>query len=102
MSTLEDGKAQVDIPTGIQPDTVPRLRNKGLPRYGGKAKDDLYLPIKVRVPEKLDREARALYEWLHAPAGKPKRKDEHESNAGGGIFGSAAHQGSALTDASTT
>jgi molecular chaperone DnaJ len=73
VSTLEGGKAQVDIPAGIQPDTVLRLRNKGLPRFGGKEKGDLYLRVKVRVPEKLDREERELYERLRALADKPKR-----------------------------
>jgi hypothetical protein len=53
VSTLEGGKARGDIPAGIQPDTVLRLR--------------------VRVPEKLDREARERYERLRALADKPKR-----------------------------
>jgi molecular chaperone DnaJ len=70
---LEGGKAQVDVPAGIQPDTVLRLRNKGLPRFGGKGKGDLYVRVKVRVPEKLEREERELYEQLRGLADKPKR-----------------------------
>jgi len=71
--TLEGGKAQVDIPAGIQTDTVMRLRNKGLPRFGGKGKGDMYLQVKVQIPEKLSREERELYEQLRALTGKGKR-----------------------------
>jgi DnaJ-class molecular chaperone len=52
---------------------VLRLRNKGLPRFGGKGKGDLYLRIKIQIPEKLGREERELYERLRALAGKTKR-----------------------------
>ncbi|MGE5319694.1 MAG: DnaJ C-terminal domain-containing protein, partial [Hyphomicrobiaceae bacterium] len=71
--TLEGGKAQVDIPAATQPDTVMRLRNKGLPRFGGKGKGDMYLQLKVQIPEKLSHEERELYERLRTLAGKTKR-----------------------------
>lgn len=70
---LEDGKAAVGIPAGIQPDTVLRLRNKGLPRFGGKGRGDMYLQVRIQIPEKLSREERELYERLRALPGKPKR-----------------------------
>jgi molecular chaperone DnaJ len=69
---LEGGKAEVEVPAGTQPDTVLRLRNKGLPRFGGKGKGDLFLQVKLRVPEKLSREERELYERLRALASKAK------------------------------
>ena len=71
--TLEGSKAKVDIPAGTQPDTVMRLRNKGLPRFGGKGMGDMYLQLKVQIPEKLGREERELYERLRALAGKSRR-----------------------------
>lgn len=71
--TLEGGKAEVDIPAGTQPDTVLRLRNKGLPHFGGKGKGDLYLQVKMQIPEKLSHEERELYERLRELAGKAKR-----------------------------
>lgn len=71
--TVEGGKVEVDVPAGTQPDTVLRLRDKGLPQFGGKGKGELYLQVKVRVPEKLSREERELYERLRALAGKNKR-----------------------------
>jgi molecular chaperone DnaJ len=73
VETLEGGHAEVKVPAGIQPETVLRLRNKGLPRFGGKGRGDLYLQVKVRIPEKLDREAHELYERLRALAGKSRR-----------------------------
>jgi molecular chaperone DnaJ len=71
--TLDGGKAKVDVPAGTQPDTVLRLRNKGLPHFGGKGRGDLYLQVKLRVPEKLSRDERELYERLREMAGKSKR-----------------------------
>lgn len=68
-----DGGMEVKVPAGTQPDTVLRLRNKGLPRFGGKGRGDLYLQMKVRIPEKLGREERELYERLRALAGKTRR-----------------------------
>jgi len=73
VETMEGGKTEVNVPAGIQPDTVLRLRNKGLPRFGGKGKGDLYLRVKVRIPEKFGREERTLYEQLRALAGKARR-----------------------------
>jgi molecular chaperone DnaJ len=73
VETLEGGKAEVKVPAGIQPDTVLRLRNKGLPRFGGKGRGDLYLQVKVRIPDKPDREERELYERLRKLAGKARR-----------------------------
>jgi molecular chaperone DnaJ len=71
--TLEGGQAKVDVPAGTQPDTVLRLRSKGLPHFGGKGKGDLYLQVKLQVPEKLSRDERELYERLRELDGKSKR-----------------------------
>jgi len=70
---LEGGTVATSVPAGTQPDTVLRLRGKGLPHFGGGRRGDLFLRIKVEVPEKLTREERALYEKLRAVgAQKPK------------------------------
>jgi len=70
--TLQGKTAEVDVPPGIQPGTVLRLRDKGIPRFGGRGKGDLYLQIGVRIPEKLNREERELYERVRALSGKAK------------------------------
>jgi len=73
VQTLEGGKAKVDIPAGIQPETVLRLGGKGLPQFGGKGRGDLYLQVKIQIPDKLSREERELYEQLRLLSGKSKR-----------------------------
>lgn len=70
---LEVGKREVRVPAGTQPDTVLRLRYKGLLRFSGKGKVDLYLQVKFKVPEKLSREERERYERLRVLAGNTKR-----------------------------
>jgi molecular chaperone DnaJ len=59
-----DGKAKVTVPPGTQPDTVLRLRGKGLPHFGGGQRGDLLLRLRVRVPEQLSAGERRLYEQL--------------------------------------
>ena len=59
-----DGSAKVTVPPGTQPDTVLRLRGKGLPHFGGGQRGDLLLRLRVAVPEKLTAAERRLYEQL--------------------------------------
>jgi len=59
-----DGTASVTIPPGTQPDAVLRLKGKGLPEFGNGQHGEMYLRIAVRVPERLSREERQLYEQL--------------------------------------
>jgi molecular chaperone DnaJ len=63
--TLE-GSATVTIPAGTQPDTLLRLRGKGLPVFGSKERGDLYVAVRVRVPDQLSAKERKLYERLRA------------------------------------
>jgi molecular chaperone DnaJ len=43
---------------------VLRLRGKGLPEFGAQRRGDLFLAIRVHVPERLSREERKHYEEL--------------------------------------
>jgi molecular chaperone DnaJ len=61
--TLE-GRVKLKIPAGSQPDEVMRLRGKGLPAFGGGRRGDLFVRLVVRVPEKLSKEEKKLYEKL--------------------------------------
>ena len=62
--TLE-GQASVTIPAGTQPDRVLRLRGAGLPSFGGGGgRGDLYIVVRVHVPDELSEEERELYERL--------------------------------------
>lgn len=62
--TTIDGTALVSVPPGTQPDTVLRLQGKGLPHFGNPQRGDLYLRLRVIVPERLSAEAHTLYERL--------------------------------------
>lgn len=65
-----DGSSSVTIPPGTQPDTVLRLKKKGLPEFGSGRNGDLYLRIGVKVPEHLSSEEGELYERLRSIGGK--------------------------------
>lgn len=61
-----DGPVTAVAPPGTQPETVLRLRGKGLPELGSDRRGDLFLAIHIRVPEKLSKEQRELYNRLRA------------------------------------
>jgi molecular chaperone DnaJ len=70
--------AEIEVPTlegrvpamGTQPDTVLRLRGKGLPQFGGGGggRGDLYVSIHIHVPERLSDRQRRLFEQLRETA----------------------------------
>jgi molecular chaperone DnaJ len=68
-----DGRATVTIPPGAQPETVLRLRGKGLPRFGHKRRGDLLLRVRVHVPERVGAEERRLWEQLRDLARRQAR-----------------------------
>jgi molecular chaperone DnaJ len=59
-----EGKVEVTIPPGTQPDEVLRLRGKGLPYYGGGGYGNLNLRIQVHIPEQLSASERILFQRL--------------------------------------
>lgn len=61
--TLE-GPQPLKIPEGTQSGATFRLRNQGVPRLNGHGRGDLYIHIEVKVPAKLTREQRRLFEQL--------------------------------------
>ncbi|MHB9102472.1 MAG: DnaJ C-terminal domain-containing protein [Sulfuricella sp.] len=68
-----DRFAEVTIPPGTQHDTVLRVRGKGLPEFGGRQHGDLFLRIRVHIPERLSAEERDLYQKLRDLAGEQHR-----------------------------
>jgi molecular chaperone DnaJ len=66
-----DGPLELKVPAGTQPDLVLRLAGKGLPRFGGGRRGDLYVRVDVRIPERLSERARKLYEELRVEERKP-------------------------------
>jgi molecular chaperone DnaJ len=59
-----DGQVSVKVPAGSQPGSTLRLHGKGLPRFGGGARGDLYVRLQVHVPERLSHRQRLLFEQL--------------------------------------
>src|SRR5580698_2010875 len=59
-----DGLQTVKIPEGSQPDARLRLKGLGVPRVNGTGRGDLYVHLDVRVPQKLTRDQRRLFEQL--------------------------------------
>jgi molecular chaperone DnaJ len=59
-----DGLQTVKIPEGSQPDTRLRMKGLGVPHLTGSARGDLYVHLDLRVPSKLTREQRKLFEQL--------------------------------------
>ena len=62
-----DGPVSTDVPAGTQPDSILRLRGKGLPSFGGGVRGDLYIRLRVHVPEQLSERQRRLFEQLRKP-----------------------------------
>jgi hypothetical protein len=79
--TLE-GPVKLTIPPATQPDTLLRLPGKGLPEFGGSRRGDLYVMVRVHLPEKLTSEQRQLYERLAAlEEGSPTRPQNEGASA---------------------
>ena len=51
-----DGRVEYDIPAGTQPDTVFRLKNKGIKGVNSRSRGDQYATVKIEVPKNLNRD----------------------------------------------
>jgi molecular chaperone DnaJ len=71
-----DGLEQVKIPEGIQTGSRIRLKNLGVPRLQGSGRGDLFVQVDVKVPSKLTREQRKLFEQLREML--PEENEPHE------------------------
>jgi molecular chaperone DnaJ len=61
---VEGGTESVRLPAGVQPGERVRLRNHGVPHLGGSGRGDLYAHVRVKVPTRLNRKQRELFEAL--------------------------------------
>ena len=76
-----DGKLDVKIPTGTQPEQKLRLRGKGVPKLGTDTRGDAYITVKVKIPTSVSGKEKELIEEL---AGLDKKKVGFFSNFVGG------------------
>ncbi|OLC36103.1 MAG: molecular chaperone DnaJ, partial [Thaumarchaeota archaeon 13_1_40CM_4_38_7] len=61
--TLE-GTEKISVEPGSQPNTMIKLKGKGLPRQEGRGRGDEHVRLVVNIPEKLDKHQRKLLEEL--------------------------------------
>lgn len=59
-----DGNTSLKIPQGTQPNTILRIKGKGLPKYNGHGKGDELVRITVKVPTKLNERQKSLLKEL--------------------------------------
>lgn len=67
-----EGNVQVRIPAGTQPDTVIRLKGKGMPHLRGSGRGDHYLRIKVQIPKSLSGKQKELLQQFDAESSTKK------------------------------
>ena len=59
-----DGHEKLRIPQGTQPNTILKIKGKGLPRYGAYGRGELLVRINVKIPTKLDDRQKLLLKQL--------------------------------------
>jgi len=67
-----EGKVKLKIPQGTQPETVIRLRGKGITHVRGSGKGDHYVRIKIVIPKNLSGKQKAILEEFEAETHKKK------------------------------
>ncbi|MBI3385141.1 DnaJ domain-containing protein [Candidatus Gottesmanbacteria bacterium] len=65
-----DGFEQIKIHAGTQPDTLIRLRGKGVPGVRGNGRGDLYVRLKVHIPEKMTSRQKELLKEFEKESSK--------------------------------
>lgn len=69
-----DGKVELSVPAGTNGGRVLRLRGKGLPAADGKSAGDLYVTLKIVLPEGADAEMEAFAQkWRSAKPYDPRK-----------------------------
>jgi molecular chaperone DnaJ len=68
------GKENVQVPPGTQPETVVRLKGRGLPVLGQNSKGDLLVRLRVWTPERLSEEQERLFRDLAKLEGEPPKR----------------------------
>ncbi len=62
ITTLDDKKIKLKIPSGTQHGKLLRLKDEGVPYTGSSRKGDLYIKLLVQVPQHLSAKSRSLLE----------------------------------------
>ena len=73
-----DGLQTVKVPEGTQAGTRVKLRGLGVPHLQGNGRGDLFVHIAVRIPTKLTREQKKMFEQLKETL--PVENEPHEKS----------------------
>ena len=73
VTTIDGETAKVTIPPGTQVGAVLRLSGKGLPKFRGNSRGDMFLRVGITVPVKVSEEEKECLRKLDDKAGNPKR-----------------------------
>lgn len=77
VTSLDEKKIKLKIPSGTPHGKLLRLKNEGVPYGGGSLKGDLYIKVLVEIPTKLSSKQKSLLEEfikLEKPSDSPKPK----------------------------
>ena len=74
--TLEGDGERIRIQPGTQSGTVVKLRGRGIPHIGRRARGDLYVTVAVEIPRELTKEERALFERAAELQGETQGKGQ--------------------------
>ncbi len=79
-----DGKEELAIPAGTQPNTVLTLENKGVPKLGNPvSRGNHLITIKINIPTRINSEEKELLEKLAHVRGEATGKGNKEGFLGG-------------------
>lgn len=67
-----DDEVKLRVPAGTQPDTVVRLRGKGVPHVRGSGRGDHYVRLKITIPKHLTSRQKELLEQFEEEGKKKK------------------------------
>jgi molecular chaperone DnaJ len=75
-----DGRVMLDIPRGIQPGKILRLRGRGLPGLRDRRRGDILVRVQVWIPEKPGSEEQKLLERLRKVESTPPAPGDHRGS----------------------
>lgn len=70
-----DGKIEVNIPMGTQPDQKIRIQGKGVPQLGSVGRGHAFLIMKVKIPTSISSKERELVEQIAELCGRERKDD---------------------------
>lgn len=71
-----DGKIEIKVPAGTQSETVLKVSGKGVPHVNSSKKGDLFLTVRVLVPNKLSKKEKELLSELAKLRGESVEVDK--------------------------